>query len=128
MKRFMIFATLFPPVGMLIAVLAVPEARKYLDTSFTFWMLGIAYTVGLVPALLSATADWALSANSIYLRLIGTAAAGMISIMAAVAAFNFGEMLFAPVVILIALMGAVPGAVCSWLSATPVKPKMSAQA
>jgi hypothetical protein len=36
--------------------------------------------------------------------------------MAAVAAFNFGEMLVAPVIFLIALMGALPAAVCSWLS------------
>ncbi len=116
MKRFLMFAALFPPLGMLIAILAVPEARKYVDTSFTFWMLGIAYTVGIVPALLSATADWALSANPIYVRLLGTATAGTVSIMAAVAAFNFGEMLVAPVVILIALMGAIPAATCSWLS------------
>jgi Na+/phosphate symporter len=120
MKRFLIFAALFPPLGMLIAIAAIPEARRYLDTSFTFWMLGIAYTVGLVPALLSATADWALSENPIYFRMIGTAAAGTVSIMAAVAAFNFTEMLVAPVVVLIALMGAIPAAICSWLSAERV--------
>jgi Na+/phosphate symporter len=120
MKRFLIFAALFPPLGMLIAIAAVPEARRYLDTSFTFWMLGIAYIVGLVPALLSATADWALSENPIYFRMIGTAAAGTVSIMAAVAAFNFTEMLVAPVVVLIALMGAIPAAICSWLSAERV--------
>lgn len=116
MKRFLIFTALFPPLGMLVAVVAIPEARKYLDTSFTFWMLGIAYTVGLVPALLSATVDRALSASPIYIHRIGTAIAGTVSIMAAVAAFNFGEMLVAPVVILIALMGAIPAAMCSWLS------------
>lgn len=120
MKRFLIFAALFPPLGMLIAIAAVAEARRYFDTSFTFWMLGIAYIVGLVPALLSATADWALSENPICFRMIGTAAAGTVSIIAAVAAFNFTEMLVAPVVVLIALMGAIPAAICSWLSAERV--------
>lgn len=116
MKRFLIFAVLYPPLALLVAILAISEARSYLDTSFVFWMLGIAYLVGIVPALLSATADWGLSETSIYERLIGTAVAGAASIMAAVAAFNFGEMLVAPVVFLIALMGAVPAAMCSWLS------------
>jgi hypothetical protein len=116
MKRFLIFGVLYPPLALLVAIAAIPEARSYLDASFVFWMLGIAYIVGLVPALLSATADWGLSENPIHIRPMGTAVAGAASIMAAVAAFNFGEMLVAPVVFLIALMGAIPAALCSWLS------------
>lgn len=116
MKRFLIFVVLFPPLALLIAILAISEARSYLNTSFVFWMLGIAYLVGIVPALLSAWADWGLSDNPMCVRLTGTTVAGAASIMAAVAAFNFGEMLVAPVVFLIALMGAIPAAVCSWLS------------
>lgn len=116
MKRFLIFGILFPPLGLLIAIAAIPDARNHSSIGFMFWMLGIAYVVGLIPALLSAVVDRALSASELYVRLTGTALAGAISIIGAVAAFNFSEMLVAPIVLLIALMGAAPAAVCCWVA------------
>lgn len=112
MKRFIIFTVLFPLLAMLVAIAPIPEARHRID----IWMLGVAYAVAIVPAWLSAWADWGLSENPIYVRLIGTAVAGAAAVMAAVAMFNFGEMLSGLMAGLIALAGAIPAAVCSLLA------------
>ncbi len=112
MKRFIIFTTLFPLLAMLVAIAPVPEARHHLD----IWMLGVAYSVALIPAWWSAAVDWALSAKPIYVRVPGTAVAGAGAVMAAVALFHFGEMLAGLMAGLIALAGAIPAAVCSLLA------------
>jgi hypothetical protein len=85
-------------------------------------MLPDAYLFGLVPAWVLAGVDWAVSAKPRYLRLSGAALAGAAGVMTALVVLHFGEILTGGVAFLmIALIGAIPAAVCSWLSDKPIK-------
>ncbi len=116
MKRFLIFTVLYPPLVLLGLIATVSEIQRNLDIGELHWMLGIAYLVGLIPAWLSATTDWALSAKPIYYRVLGTAVVGAAAVMAAITALQFGEMLRGATFVMIALISGIPAAVCSWLS------------
>jgi hypothetical protein len=108
MKRFLIFTALFSPLAL--AVFTAPDTfGKYLD-----W-LGIAYMVAIIPAWLTAAVDWALSAKPTYLRIAGTAVTGAV-ITESVALFMWGFFAGYWPVLMAGLVGAVPAAVCSWLS------------
>ena len=124
MKRLLIFTALFPPIGLLIFLASDPLGlHKLPDAGLLFWMLGGAYLVALIPAWLSAAVDRALSTKPIYLRIVGTAATGAVAVMAELIVLHFGEILNGGVAFLmIALIGAIPAAVCSYLS-TLVQPK-----
>jgi hypothetical protein len=119
MKRFLIFTVLFPPLAL--AVFTAPDTfRKYLD-----WV-GIAYMVAIIPAWLTAGVDWTLSAKPAYLRVVGTVVAGAV-ITDSVALFMWGFFAGFWPVLMAGLVGAIPAAVCSWLS-TVVQPKESVAA
>jgi hypothetical protein len=63
MKQFLIFTVLFPPLALLVFL--APDAisrRDFLEMGLLFWMLGYAYLIAVIPAWLTAGADWALSA------------------------------------------------------------------
>lgn len=124
MKRFLIFTALFPPLGLLIFMASDPLGlHKFPHMSLLLSMLGDAYLAALIPAWLAAGADWALSEEPIHLRLLGTAVTGAAAVMAELILIHFGEILGSGVAFLmIALIGAVPAAVCSYLS-TLVQPK-----
>jgi hypothetical protein len=74
-------------------------------------MLGYAYLIAVIPAWLTAGVDWALSAKPFYLRLVATMAVAAIS--AELTARYLGQR---GEVLTFGLMGAIPAAVCSWLS------------
>jgi branched-subunit amino acid transport protein len=76
---------------------------------------GLAYVVAIIPAWLTAGADWALSAKPTYLRIVGTAVAGAV-ITDSVALFMWGFFAGYWPVLMAGLVGAIPAAVCSWLS------------
>jgi hypothetical protein len=119
MKRFLIFTVLFPPLAL--AVFTAPDTfRKYPD-----WV-GIAYMLAIIPAWLTAAVDWTLSAKPAYLRVVGTAVAGAV-ITDSVALFMWGFFAGFWPVLMAGLVGAIPAAVCSWLS-TLVQPKESVDA
>jgi hypothetical protein len=108
MKRFLIFTLLFPPLAL--AVFTAPDGFK----NFFYW-LGYAYPAAIIPAWLTAGMDWKLSAKPTYLRIVGTTFSGAV-ITGSIAFFmwdGFGE--FFPALMAM-LVGAVPAAVCSWLS------------
>ena len=108
MKRFLIFTVLFPPLAL--AVFTAPDTfAKFLD-----W-LWIAYVAAIIPAWFTAGMDWALSAKPTYLRIAGTAVAGAV-ITASVALFMWGVFPGYWPVLMAGLVGALPAAVCSWLS------------
>jgi CHASE2 domain-containing sensor protein len=108
MKRFLIFTALFPPLAL--AVFTAPDGFKNLLD----W-LGTAYMVAIIPAWLTAGVDWTLSARPTYLRVLGTAVAGAV-MSGSVAFFMWGGFReFFPALMAV-LVGAVPAAVCSWLS------------
>jgi hypothetical protein len=108
MKRFPIFTLLFPPLAL--AVFTAPDGFK----NFLDW-LGYAYPAAIIPAWLTAGMDWKLSAKPTYLRIVGTTLAGAL-ITGSVAFFIWdGFREFFPA-LMATLVGAVPAAVCSWLS------------
>jgi hypothetical protein len=108
MKRFLIFTALFPPLAL--AVFTAPDTfPKFLD-----W-LWIAYVAAIIPAWLTAGMDWALSAKPTYLRIVGTAVTGAL-ITDSVALFMWGFFAGYWPVLMAGLVGAIPAAVCSWLS------------
>jgi hypothetical protein len=112
MKRFLIFTVLFPPLAL--AVFTAPDTfgkHPLLD----WWVVGPAYMLAIIPAWLAAGVDWALSAKPIYLRIVATAVAGAV-ITGSVALFLWGFFAGYWPVLMAGLVGAIPAAVCSWLS------------
>jgi hypothetical protein len=112
MKRFLIFTALFPPLVLFVYIAADPVARNNLPgIEFLTWLMGLAYLLAIIPAWLTAGADWALSGKPLYLRLVATMPVA--AILAELVARYMGQPHFdAPV----AIAGAIPAAVCSWLA------------
>ncbi|UZE47372.1 hypothetical protein [Rhodopseudomonas sp. P2A-2r] len=112
MKRVLIFALVFPPLVLLAAITATQMWREGIP-GFGFFasLFLIAYSLLVIPAGLIAAVDWALSSQPLYLRLIATmpVAAFLVEYVAAM----LGQPAFD---IPMAIAGAVPAAVCSWLA------------
>jgi hypothetical protein len=112
MKRFFIFTLLFPPLVLLVYAVSDPIFGRSLlaEIGFLIWVLGWAYAVAIIPAWLIAGLDWLLSGKS-YIRIVASSVAG--AVLALLIARYLGQkgefMAFG-------LMGAIPAAVCSWLS------------
>jgi hypothetical protein len=107
MKRFLIFTVLFPPLALV--VFAVPMF-DFSEPAMWVWMLGYAYLFVTIPAWLTAGVDWAVSSIRVHI-VMTTVAAAIIALLTARYSFGQkGEYLY------YALMGAIPAAVCSWLS------------
>ena len=116
--RLLIFTLAFPPLVLLVFI--APDAtstRDFMEAGMLLWMLGWAYTVAVVPAWLTAGMDWALSARPLHLRLAATmGVAATLAVLSARYGFGQkGEYLY------FGSMGAIPAAVCSWLSDRPVR-------
>ena len=108
MRRLPIFTLLFPPLAL--AVFTAPDGFKNLLD----WLV-YAYVAATIPALSTAGIDWKLSAKPTYLRIVRTTLAGAL-ITGSVAFFLGGGFTeFFPALMTL-LVGAVPAAVCSWLS------------
>jgi hypothetical protein len=108
MKQFLIFTFLFPPLAL--AVFTAPDGFK----NFLGW-LGYAYLLAVILAWLAMAVDTKLSAKPAHLRIMGTGFAGAV-ITGSIAFFlgdGFSE--FFPALMAM-LVGAVPAAVCAWLS------------
>lgn len=122
MRRFLIFAILGPALGFVIAFWILLQAfNGLLGAPNTFdWhqvvLLPVAYMLGIGPALITALFDHVLARRSVRLRILWTtlfayAAAYLILLNAWSAGTVHG-----PALLLFGLIGAVPGAVCAWLS------------
>src|SRR5260221_6589917 len=108
MKRFLIFAVLFPPLALVIfnaPDVIMHHDFKLLDSA----TLVAAYTLMIIPALILAWVDQAF-------HRLGTVIAGtaIAYLCVLIVGFPFSEDLWAT--LMIGLIGAVPAAVCSWLS------------
>lgn len=116
MKRFVIFAVVYPLLVLLGVLLAIKEARSA-DLTFMSWMVGAAYLIGIIPALVSAAVDWGFSAEPFYIRIPLVMVAAVGTAMAAITAVKFGELLhlWTPI-LMISLISGIPAAVCSLLS------------
>lgn len=112
MNRFIIFALLFPPIGMLVfqspdmVSKGIPASEEWVA-----WVIA-SYPIAIVPALLMAWVDRVLSRQPFQV-LKTTAVGGLASLL--ILAFLGGLSAFWPSV-MVFLLGAVPAAVCSWLS------------
>lgn len=114
MKRLVIFSALLPPLALIVFV--APETLSHRAIPSYFWGgLLLGYTVALLPAWLLAVVDWLLLAKPFYFRILGTA--GTAALMTTTTAHfmwdGFRELW--PVVMAV-LVGAIPAAVCSFLS------------
>jgi hypothetical protein len=119
MKRFLIFTVLFPLPPLVLVVFIVPDLvsdRDFAEMGLLFWMLGFAYLLAVIPAWLTAGVDWALSTKPLYLRLVATMIVA--ALMAELTARSLGQR---GEVLTFVAMGAIPAAICSWLSSEKQK-------
>ena len=108
MRRLLIFTALYPPLAL--AVFTAPDGFK----NFLDW-LAYAYPAAIIPSWLTAGMNWKLSEKPTYLRIVGTTFAGAV-ITGSIAFFLWdGFREFFPA-LMATLVGAIPAAVCSWLS------------
>lgn len=118
MKRILIFGALFPPLALV--VFTAPDGFKNcLD-----WMVS-ANAIAIIPALLLAWVDWALSARP--LRVLETAATAALAAILIVRFLSGGSDELWPV-LMVGLVGGIPAAVCSWLSGKSLRSETSEQA
>jgi hypothetical protein len=126
MKRFLIFLLLGPAVGFTVFELRELAAGKPIGGALGFVMgLPFAYWFGLIPSLLMWLEDWLLEDKmGLWPKVITSIAFGY--------AVSIGMMLIwtaVPIplrqILTFGIVGAVQGAVCSWLSG--VKPKAKGQ-
>jgi hypothetical protein len=133
MKRLLTFGLLGPPIGALVLFFIVLPVGAWLggkphegiSPAYVGFVIAVifpvpfAYAFGIVPALLTALLDWLLDRSGIRWRALWCALFGT---LVAIPAWK------APMVdvALFALVGAVPAALCSWL--TGRKPRVAHQA
>jgi hypothetical protein len=126
MKRLMIFALIGPPVGAFALIFVVIPLQAILDDSKievglvqvqTFLaLLPLSYVVGIIPAMLAALADGGARNLPMPLRILCVTAAGyLVGFLPLWWPLRGGgkssEWVFG-------LVGAVAGAICSWLTAS----------
>ncbi len=123
MTRFLIFAAMVPPLGVVVAFWVMLQSANWLAGSpNTFevgqiMMLPAIYLVGSIPALSAALFDHALAKRNVPCRIAFTALFGYaISYLPLVFAVRI-NLALGPEVLLLGLIGAVPSAMCSWLAA-----------
>ena len=110
--RFLIFSLLFPPLVLAVFITADGLLREgFPEVGFLSALLATAYVLAIIPAWLTAGVDWALSGKPLYVRLIATMAVA--ATLAELVAWYMGQPYFD---VPVALAGAIPAAVCSWLS------------
>jgi hypothetical protein len=120
MKRFVIFAVLFPPIAFAIAFwiilqIANVASGEHITAEFhQIMLLPLAYMAGIVPALLAALVDH-LFANRRY-RMLWTVIGGYIFIYLPLLAPMMVKFIDGPEALLFGISGAVPAAICSWLA------------
>jgi hypothetical protein len=119
MRRFLVFTGLFPPLVLFVYIMSDQLWREGLpEIGFWVWLLGFAYLLALVPAWLTAAVDGMLSRQPLYVRLVATTAVA--AILAELVGRCMGQPHFD---VPVAMAGAIPAAVCWWLSVEP-KPSL----
>lgn len=124
MKRLLIFSALFPPLALVVFI--APEAISHRAIPSYFWgSIPFAYLGAMCPAWFSAAMDRALSTSPTYLRILSTVVTAAL-ITDAIALFMWGSVESYWPVFMAGLVGAIPAAICSWLSG--IGPGMAKQA
>ena len=119
MKRLAIFALLGPLIGMATVLLTVPGLTGkivMLDATEISVIVVVMYFFGLVPALIVCLVDWYLARRNIDYRPVWCALLGVVvsSPLIVVNPSQINSVRW----MLFGLFGAVPAAVCSWLSSS----------
>ena len=114
MKRLLIFSVLFPPLALLVYIIPLLFTEGVPKLDFLLTLVGLAYMFALVPAWVTAGVDWVLSATPFYLRVVATMA--IAAVMAHLVARYMADPMDLREIITVALTGAIPAAVCTWLS------------
>lgn len=93
-----------------VTPLLVTEGVPKLE--FLMQLLGLAYMFVIIPACVAAGIDWALSAKPFHVAATMVVAVAMAHLVAR----YFGNPMDHQEIVLVTLTGAIPSAVCSWLS------------
>jgi len=122
MKRFLIFASLWPILGLVWGfwiVLQISNWAVGAPLSFDYHqvnLLPMAYMAGIVPALLLAWFDEMLARRHASYRICWTAlAAYLVSYMPLLGVYS-PPIMHGQTIWLVGIIGAVPGAICAWLA------------
>jgi len=123
MKRFLIFVILGPIIGLAVMLTFSyyrnPDVR--IVTYGVTYGPPLAYVLGAVPALLAAVVDWSLATKlRFWIRVGATCCAGyaLTVLTGLVLPMLIASMTHASFrdVVVFGLFGAIPAAICSWLS------------
>ncbi|MGN6461436.1 MAG: hypothetical protein ACTHLY_09510 [Pseudolabrys sp.] len=122
MRRFLIFALLGPALGFVTAFWILLQVfNGLLGAPSTFdWhqvvLLPAAYMLGIIPALITALFDHVLARRHARFRILWTALfAYAATYLILLTAWSAGTV-HGPALLAFGLIGALPGAVCAWLS------------
>ena len=122
MKRILIFGLLGPPLGLFTGMWGIlPVLNQLLGESSVFdyhqiVLLPLAYMVGLLPALLVGLFDGILARRNIGYRILWCALCGYaVSFLPVLSSLSMG-FVHGPLLLIFGLVGAVPGALCSWIT------------
>jgi hypothetical protein len=126
LKRLLVFVLLGPPLGMLTGLLGLlPIVSFFLGDPASIdvhqitalpALIPVAYVIGLAPALLVGLLDEALYRWDIGHRILWCAVFGFaVSFLPLLTSLMIG-FIHGPFLLLFGLIGAVSGAVCSWLA------------
>ena len=122
MKRLLIFGLVAPPLGLAIGVgILLPALNLALgDQPQWDWrqvvLMPLAYMLGLVPALITGVFDEALARGKVGWRPLWTGGFGFaMSFLPLATAILYG-MVHGPFLLICGLVGALAGAICSWLA------------
>lgn len=126
LKRLLIFVLLGPPLGMLTGLLGLlPIVSLFLGDHASIdvhqitalpGLVPVAYVIGVVPALLVGLLDEALDGWDVGHRILWCALFGFaVSFLPLLTSLRIG-FVHGPFLLLFGLIGAVSGAVCSWLA------------
>jgi hypothetical protein len=122
MRRFLIFAALFPPLAFAVTFWGMLQILNWaLGEHSTadyhqLVLLPVAYVIVMVPALLTALVDDVLVRRNVRYRILWTALAGYMFIFAPLLTALLTGSVHGPYLLLLGIIGAVPAAICSWLS------------
>ena len=122
MRRFFIFALLGPALGFVTGFwILLPAFNAWLGAPGTFdphqiVLLPVAYMLGLAPALVTALFDHVLARRRMRRRILWTALfAYAATDLILLTAWSAGTV-HGPALLVFGLIGAIPGAICAWLS------------
>ena len=134
-KRFLIFAFLGPPLGLLTGVFVMLPLLNWSQGGPVVFdyqqleLMPLAYAVGLFPALLAAAFDGVLARLRIGFRPLWCALFGFAVALIPMAGAKWIGFLHGPLDASLGFLGATPAGLCSWLSgkrAPRVRPSQAA--